>query len=63
MAAVVVASVFRSFGGRREFNPLVIVFRLFGRARSFRFWQPFQDWKRGYREPLEKIRQELFAVL
>jgi hypothetical protein len=56
-------SVFRSFGGGREFNPLVIVFRPFGRARSFRFWQPFQDWKRGYREPVERLRQELFAIL
>ena len=56
-------SVFRSFGGGREFNPLVIVFRPFGRARYFRFWQPFQDWKRGYREPVERLRQELSVVL
>jgi hypothetical protein len=55
--------VFRSFGGGREFNPLVIVFRPFARAKRFRFWQPFQDWKRGYKEPVEKLRQELFAVL
>src|SRR5580765_2178967 len=30
-------SVFHSFGGGREFNPMVIVFRPFGRAKSFRF--------------------------
>ena len=55
--------VFRSFGGGREFNPLVIVFRPFTRAKRFRFWQPFQDWKNGYREPVERLRQELFAIL
>jgi hypothetical protein len=43
-------SVFHSFGGGREFNPLVIIFRPFARAKLFRFWQPFQDWKRGYRD-------------
>jgi|SRR5580700_2700718 hypothetical protein len=55
--------VFRSFGGGREFNPLVIVFRPFARAKRFRFWQPFQDWKRGYKEPVERLRQGLFAIL
>jgi hypothetical protein len=55
--------VFHAFGGRREFNPLVILFRPFRRARAFRFWQPFKDWKRGYREPVERLRQELLAVL
>lgn len=57
------ASVLHSFGGGHEFNPLVLVFRPFARARSFRFWQPFQDWKRGYREPVERLRQELSAIL
>lgn len=57
------AHVFRSFGGGREFNPLVIIFRPFARAKRFRFWQPFQDWKRGYKEPVERLRQELFVVL
>lgn len=56
-------SLFHSFGGGCEFNPLVIVFRPFARARSFRFWQPFQDWKRGYREPVERLRQELSEIL
>ena len=56
-------SVFRSFGGGREFNPLVIVFRPFARARSFRFWEPFQDWKRVHKEPVERLTKELSAVL
>jgi hypothetical protein len=55
--------VFRAFGTRREFNPLVVLFRPFSRARAFRFWLPFKDWKRGYREPVERLREELFAVL
>jgi hypothetical protein len=55
--------LFRAFGGHREFNPLVVLFRPFRRAKSFRFWLPFKDWKRGYREPVERLRQELSAVL
>jgi len=29
----------------------------------FRFWSVFMDWKRGYKEPVESLRQELFAIL
>jgi hypothetical protein len=57
------AHLFHCFGGRREFNPLVVLFRPFRRARTFRFWLPFGDWKRGYREPVERLRQELLSVL
>ena len=56
-------SVFHRFGGARDFNPLVVLFRPFQRARTFRFWPAFKDWKRGSREPLERLRQELFAAL
>ena len=55
--------VFHCFGGSREFNPLVVMFHPFRRARTFRFWLPFKDWKRGYREPVERLRQELLSVL
>ncbi len=55
--------VFHHFGEGREFNPLVIVFRPFHRARAFRLWLPFKDWKRGYREPVERLRQELLSAL
>jgi hypothetical protein len=55
--------VFRTFSGKREFNPLVILFRPCCRARIFRFWLPFKDWKRGYTEPVERLRQELLTVL
>lgn len=55
--------VFRTFGGRREFNPLVVVFRPLRRAEVFRFWQAFKDWKHGNAEPLECLRQRLLAAL
>ncbi|HEX8814359.1 MAG TPA: hypothetical protein VF753_02565 [Terriglobales bacterium] len=55
--------VFFSFGAGREYNPLVILFRPFSRAKIFRFYGPFQNWKRGYTEPVERLRQELTAAL
>jgi hypothetical protein len=55
--------LFRRFGGTRDFNPLVVLFRPLQRARIFRFWPAFKDWKRGYREPVERLRQELLSAL
>jgi hypothetical protein len=57
------AQVFHHLGGSSEFNPLVILFRPFCKAKTFRFWVPFGDWKRGHREPVERLRQELLSVL
>jgi hypothetical protein len=55
--------VFRSIGGRREFNPMVAVFRPFQSAKLFRFWSAFKDWKRGYTEPVERLRKNLILAL
>ena len=55
--------VFRTFGARRDFNPLVVVFRPFRRAEVLRFWQAFKDWKHGHTEPVERLRQRLDATL
>lgn len=55
--------VFRSFGGNREFNPLVVLFRPWRRARALRFWSAFEGWKHGYTEPVESLRQELVSLL
>ena len=55
--------VFHNFGGESDFNPLVILFRPLRPARTFRFWLPFKDWKRDYREPVERLRQELVSAL
>ena len=57
------AHVFRSFGGNRNFNPLVVVFRPLRRAKLFRFWQPFKDWKHGHTEPVKRLRQRLLLTL
>jgi hypothetical protein len=56
-------AVFRHFGGAREFNPLVVLFRPVRSARVFRFWVAFKDWKRGYRGPVERLRQDLLSAL
>ena len=55
--------VFHWFAGDREFNPLVVLFRPFRRARVFRFWSAFKEWKRGDKEPVERLRQELLSAL
>ena len=50
---------FYFFGGMREFNPLAVVFRPFRRAKVFRFWSAFKDYKHGKVELLEKITDDL----
>jgi len=57
------ARIFHSFGGGREFNPLVIWFRPFRQARIYRFWPAFRDWKRGYQEPVERLSQDLLSAI
>ena len=59
----IAVAVFHQFGGGREFNPLVVFFRPVRPARVFRFWSAFKDWKQGYTEPLERLRQELLSAL
>jgi hypothetical protein len=55
--------VLRSIGGRHEFNPMVILFRPLSRARIFRFWSAFEEWKSGDPQPVERLRNELFLQL
>jgi hypothetical protein len=38
---------------------MVIMFRPLRRAKLFRFWSAFQDWKHGYQERVERLRNEL----
>ena len=54
---------FRRFGGWRAFNPLVVVFRPFQCAKVFRFFEPFQEFKHGNSEKVEKMKTELFETL
>lgn len=55
--------LFRTFGGRREFNPLVLIFRPLKQVHSFRFFRAFKESKHGNAVPLEQIRGELIANL
>jgi hypothetical protein len=54
---------FFHFGGYRQFNPLGVVFRPLGRTHTFRFWQPFHDYKHGNLEPLHKLESEFFGLI
>jgi len=51
--------IFYYFGGRREYNPLAVVFRPGRWGKTFRFWRPFQEFKQGKEETLEKLTAEL----
>jgi hypothetical protein len=55
--------VFQHWGGRREFNPLGVVFKPFHRTRVFRFHKAFMDSKHGKSENLKKLEAEFFAKL
>ena len=54
---------FRHFGGRREFNPLAVVFRPLRRAKTFRFWRPYKQLKHGHTEVLERMEVALLELL
>lgn len=53
----------RLFGGSREFNPMIVVFRPFHWAKTYRLWQPLKDYKHGKTEPLQALEAKLFDEL
>ena len=55
--------VFRTFGRGRDFNPMVVLFRPFRRARIFRFLPAFQERKHGDSASVEQLRRDLIQVL
>ena len=55
--------VFRTFGRGRDFNPMVVLFRPFRRARIFRFLPAFTEWKHGNAGRLEDLRRDLINAL
>jgi hypothetical protein len=57
------AAAFRFFGGRREFNPLAMVFRPFAWPRTFRFYGPFKAFKHGRPEEVEEMRRAFLEML
>ncbi len=54
---------FRNFGGRRNFNPMAIVFRPFRFQKSFRFYEAFRDDQHGNPESLERMKLSFFECL
>jgi hypothetical protein len=56
-------AAFHHFGGSREFNPLVVVFRPLRRTKTFRFWQPFRDFKHGRPDALRTMEGEVFSLI
>jgi len=56
-------TAFYHFGGQREFNPMAVVFRPFRRARIFRFWGPFRDWKHGDPRALREVERDFLEAI
>lgn len=55
--------VFQHWGGRREFNPLGVIFKPFHRTRVFRFHKPFMDFKHGKSENLKNWKRNFLKNL
>jgi len=51
------------FGGDQEFNPMAVVFRPFRRTRTYRFLQPFRDFKHGHPEALQRMEGDFFGLI
>ena len=54
---------FRRFGSRRAFNPLAVVFRPLHFAKTFRFFEPFHEFKHGKPGKVEQMKAEFFDAL
>ena len=54
---------FRYFGGHKNFNPIGIVFRPFRLARTYRFFEAFQEFKHGDHKKVQRMKEKLFEVL
>lgn len=54
---------FYRFGGSRNFNPLIVVFKQLRPAKVFRFFKPFQDFKHGNPEKVEQMKLRLIEEL
>ncbi|MFK7821721.1 MAG: hypothetical protein AB8G99_23625 [Planctomycetaceae bacterium] len=54
---------FWHYGGSREFNPMVLIFRPFRLARTFRFYRAFQAHKRGDSELLIETQNRMTSYI
>jgi hypothetical protein len=55
--------LFRMWSGPREYNPIAIVVRPLGSPKVFRFFDAFEEQKRGRPTALEAVEGALFAEL
>ena len=55
--------LFTVFAGRREFNPVALVFRPFAPSKVFRFWRAFRELKQGKPEHVQRVQDDLFAEI
>jgi len=55
--------VFRRYGGDTEFNPIGLVCAPLRGVKTFRFWQPFKDFKHGNDKPLKDMEDKFFKVI
>jgi hypothetical protein len=55
--------LFNTFAGRREFNPIAMVFRPFAPPRTFRFWRAFRDYKDGRPQQLQRVEADFFRYI
>ncbi len=53
---------FHYFGGSREFNPMAVLFRPLLWAKTFRFYKPLLENRRGRAEALERLERSLFEA-
>jgi len=52
------ACLFWFYGGAKNYNPLAVVMRPFGRTKVYRFWPAFRDAKHGRPESLHRLETE-----
>jgi len=53
--------LFRYFAGKKEFNPIGLVFERFNVVERYRFWQPFHDAKHGCPEALQLVEAQFLG--
>lgn len=55
--------VFWHFGGYRAFNPMAVILKPLHRAKVFRFYEAFKNYKHGNVETLTKLETDFFEAL
>jgi hypothetical protein len=53
--------LFKCFAGRREFNPIGLVFERWRTVGDYRFWRPFRDAKHGRGAALARVEAEFLS--